>query len=430
MKNDLTQRLADEHARQLASGGDGVHPLLSIRKHAMEHFSSVGLPAKSEDWKYTRLTDLFRVDLALDAAPLSDFSVEGLPKMEGFVAVCLNGQFSPQHSSLLDVDGVTVSGLADAVIENPSLASDTLGSIATIEDEAVVALNAAFSTDGVYIRVEDDVDLDIPIHVVNVLVADRPVLGHARHLFLIGASASATVVEHDLCLVQGRSLTNAVVEAHVGQRARLRHFRLQEKHGSDHVDSTYVRQEEKSEYRSCVVATGDGIVRNNLTVRLAGEHCETDLLGLSLATGSGHIDHHTLVDHAQPNCHSNELYKSILAGTAESVFRGKLLVRKDAQKTGAFQSNRNLLLSEDATANALPQLEIYADDVKCSHGATTGLLDQDALFYLRARGIPRPTARRMLIHAFIDEVVSEIDDEPVRLRVDEILDEFLDTATL
>jgi len=291
-------------------------------------------------------------------------------------------------------------------------------------------LNGVFSTDGVYISVEDGVAAESPIHLVNIAESSDAVIVHARHLVLLGEYASATIVEHDIAVVGARALTNSVFEGHVRRGARLHHYRLQEKRGADHVDSTYVRQEQASQYRACVVATGLRTVRNNVTVTVAGEDCETVLYGISLGGMESHIDTYTLIDHAAPNCTSSELYKSILCDRATSTFRGKLLVRRDAQKTAAFQSNRNLLLSEDAVANAMPQLEIYADDVKCSHGATTGVLDQEALFYLRARGIPRPQARRMLIGAFVDEVTAEITDDPVRKRIAEILNVFLDHAEL
>jgi Fe-S cluster assembly protein SufD len=431
MTNSTTERFVNEYARRFGSRGDGVtDAIAAIRDAAIDQFARTGIPAKSEAWKYTNIAEKLSSDYEISAGSPDDLGQVVLPEEARWLAVCVNGRFSKELSRLPDSEGVVVSGLAHAVATDPTIASEYLGRYADVEVESLVALNAAFSTDGVYIRVEAGINVETPIHIVNVVSADRPVLSQARHLFLLGESSRATVIEHDSARVSVRSFTNSVVEAHVAANALLEHYRLQEKSGADHVDSTYVRQEDNSEYRSCVVSTGDGVVRNNLTVTVAGEHSHTRLRGLALADGDGHIDNFTLVEHAVPNCESDELYKSILAGKATSVFRGLLYVKEQAQKTAAFQSNRNLLLSPDAIANALPQLEIYADDVKCSHGATTGLLDQEALFYLRSRGISRPTARKMLIEAFVGEVVSEVDNELVGSRIQVILDDFLKSIEL
>ncbi|MFC2085630.1 Fe-S cluster assembly protein SufD [Bacteroidota bacterium] len=426
MNSTITQQFTAAYERRFGAQGDGISdPLSAVRNAAMTQFSETGIPLRSEAWKYTNVSR-FLEQTFYDAEESSiDSKAFAFPKTDGWLAVCINGRYQQHLSHGPEQKGVVVTGLAAAAALDQSIAAEQLGSYALITDEPLVALNAAFATDGVYVKIDPGVTADFPIHIVNVIAGDLSVISQARHLINVGDAATATVVEHDIAKVAARCFTNTVVEAHVGPNASLEHYRLQEKAGADHVDSTFVRQERESRYKSCLVSTGDGVVRNNLSVHVAGEHCHTHLLGLALAAGKGHIDNYTLIDHAEPNCGSDELYKSILGGEAVSVFRGKLFVRKDAQKTAAFQSNRNLLLSDDAVANALPQLEIYADDVKCSHGATTGLLDQEALFYLRARGISRPQARRMLIEAFVDEVVSEMRDDDMRQRFGEILGSFL-----
>lgn len=431
MSASTIERFVSEYARRFGSQGNGVADALAdLRSRAIEHFARTGIPAKSEAWKYTNVADILASDFEdVEAVEIDPASVR-LPDEARWCAVCVNGRFRKELSRLPEQYGVTVMSLAEAVALDPSLAATRLGRYADLTGESMVALNAAFATDGIYIRIESGIQVESPIHIVNAVAGDRPVLTHARHLILVGESSRLTVVDHDEARVEARCFTNSVTEAEVAANGTFEHYRLQEKEGADHVDSTYVRQEEASLYKSCVVSTGDGIVRNNLTVTVAGENSHTELRGLTLADGSGHIDHYTLIDHAVPHCESDELYKSILADKAESVFRGKLFVRKDAQKTAAFQSNQNLLLSDDATANALPQLEIYADDVKCSHGATSGLLDQEALFYMRSRGISRPVARRMLVEAFVREVVGGVSDPIVKSRIDNLLDEFLRSINL
>ncbi len=426
----IKERFIEQYRARFEAPRNGtVDQMASARQAAFEEFVVTGIPAKSEAWKYTNLSKLLAPGLGEPAAGDERTVTTHIPDCTGWMAVCVNGRFRPDLSRLPDEPGLTVSGLADALDADPELASN-LGAFADVKDEPMVALNGVFSTDGVYISLDDGVAAGSPIHLVNIVEGSDAVIVHTRHLVLVGEDASAVIIEHDIAVVGDRALTNSVFEGHVRRGGRLDHYRLQEKRGADHVDSTYVRQERGSRYLACVVATGVRTVRNNVTVTLAGEDCETTLYGISLGGSASHIDTYTLIDHAAPNCTSSELYKSILCDRATSTFRGKLLVRKDAQKTAAFQSNRNLLLSENAVANALPQLEIYADDVKCSHGATTGVLDQDALFYLRTRGIPRVQARRILIRAFVDEVVGKITDDPVRKRIDEILNTFLDHADL
>ncbi len=404
--------------------------MAELRRRAIDQFVATGVPVKSEAWKYTNIARILKEDLPDVEIEQEGNVAEHIPDCTGWTAVCVNGRFRSDLSNLPDEPGVVVSGLADALSKDPTLASSHLGAYADIEDEALVALNTAFATDGVFIQIADGISVAEPIHLINLVKSPNAVIAQVRHLVIVGANAKVSVIEHDIAIVGRGTFTNSVFEATIGENGLLKHYRLQEKQNADHVDSTYVRQAAHSAYRSCTVATGIGIVRNNVSVRLAGESCETTLLGLCLGGLESHIDTYTLIDHAEPNCLSNELYKSILCDSATSTFRGKLLVRKDAQQTRAFQSNRNLLLSEDAVANSLPQLEIFADDVKCSHGATTGVLDQEALFYLRTRGIPRPQARRMLIEAFVDEVVNEITDDSVRTRIDEILHSFLKRAAL
>src|SRR5439155_1493343 len=247
-------------------------------------------------------------------------------------------------------------------------------------------------------------------------------VAHPRNLIVAGVNSQATLVETYLGLEDNVYFTNAVTEIVLGENAVLDHYKVQrESTEAFHVATTQVHHDRRSNFKSLYVALGGGLVRNEVRATLDAEGCECTLNGLYLATGTQHIDNHTVIDHAQPHCASHELYKGILDGNAHGVFNGKIFVREDAQKTDAKQTNQTLLLSEDATINTKPQLEIFADDVKCTHGATVGQLSADALFYLRSRGLGLQEARSLLTFAFANDIIERIQVEPLRARLEELL---------
>lgn len=417
----IDRKIADDLREALLQQGDADKWHLAQRHKALARFESLGLPHKQEDWKYTRVTSLLPEDAGLDNGfEVVDRSV--IPSIDGLVTKLENGRLvsAPEHLP----DGLTVCSLSDAMDRFSGVVADYMDRL-TSQEDAFAALNMAIADQALFVHVAKGVAVSPALHIVNAFGSATTSLLHARQLIVVEEGASLTIVEHDIHTGSARSFTNSTVEAAVAPSAKFNHYRLQRKQGADHVDSTAVRLETGATYRSFVITTGDRVVRNNLDVVITGPGCHTSLFGLFFADGKAHIDNHTLIDHAEPDCTSRELYKGILAGDAVGTFRGMLLVRKDAQRTSAFQSNRNLLLSDSASVNALPQLEIYADDVKCSHGATTGLLEPDALFYLRARGIPEPRARRMLVEAFMAEITDEIEDSVARSIVTQVLTDFL-----
>lgn len=415
----LARDLREILLQQGDATGDKWH--LAQRHKALARFESLGLPHKQEDWKYTRVSTLLPQEVVREEG----FEIAdgvSFPAIEGLVARLENGRLAEVPDDL--PEGLTVCSISEALNRFPELVTEHMDRLASQED-AFAAMNMAITDEALFVHVSRGVRLTSPLHIVNAFGSAGTAILHARQLIVVEEDAALTIVEHDVHTGSARSFTNSTVEASVAPEARFTHYRLQRKQGADHVDSTAVKLESGAAYRSFVITTGDRVVRNNLDVRVAGPGCRTELFGLFFADGDAQIDNHTLVDHAEPDCTTRELYKGILAGEAVGTFRGMLLVRKDAQRTSAFQSNRNLLLSETASVNALPQLEIYADDVKCSHGATTGLLEPDALFYLRARGIPERRARRMLVEAFMAEITDEIEDSIARGMVTNVLTEFL-----
>jgi Fe-S cluster assembly protein SufD len=268
--------------------------------------------------------------------------------------------------------------------------------------------------------------LDKPVQIVNILLADEELMVQHRNLFILEPNSSAKVVICDHTLNSNKYLTNSVTECLVGKNASFECFRTQNEHNeSANVAHFFIHQEESSNALFNNITLQGGLIRNNLYVTLAGEHCENSSMGLLLTDGKQQVDNYTFIDHAVPNCTSNQLYKGILNDQSIGSFTGKIMVRKDAQKTLAYQRNSNLLLTNDARANCKPQLEIYADDVKCSHGATVGQIDENALFYLRSRGISEHESRLLLMYAFAHAVIKKINVEPLQLRIGELVDKRL-----
>jgi Fe-S cluster assembly protein SufD len=298
-----------------------------------------------------------------------------------------------------------------------------LGRYARLEDHAFVALNTAFAEDGAVIEVAPHTVVERPIHLMFVSApGSGPTVSHPRTLVLSGRGSQAAVIETHLGPDEAVYFTNAVTEIVVGEGAVLDHYKLQQEGGNAfHVATIQAVQDRASVWNSHNIAVGAALARHDVNSVLDEQGAECYLNGLFAATARQHVDNHSLLDHAKPNCTSRELYKGILAGHATGVFNGKIIVRKDAQKTNAIQSNKNLLLSGDAVINTKPQLEIFADDVRCTHGATVGQLDKEALFYMQSRGIAATEARDLLTYAFVGELLDRMPWEPVRAPVAEQL---------
>ena len=413
------------------AGGPGW--LVPLRHSAMAAFERHGFPTtKNEEWHYTSPAPIAESSFAPMPAATAAVTLARLaPYLVGRAdwprLVFVNGRYAPTLSRVdtLD-DGVRVMSLASALREEPTVLERHLGKLAVFDDPALVfsALNTALFTDGALVHVERGAAPALPIHLL--FVSDRAASGgvsHPRMLVALERESRATVIEQYVTLGEGPYLTNVVTEASIGDGATLHHLRLQ-REGADayHVGTVAARQGRDSHLQSFSFATGAALSRTNIHTALAGEGCGATLNGLYMLDGAQHCDHQTRIEHIAPNCYSREVYKGILDGTSHGVFNGKVYVHPEAQKTDGKQTNNTLLLSERARVDTKPQLEIFADDVKCTHGATVGRIDETALFYMKSRGIRTAEARRLLTYAFAAEVLE-------MLPIEELKDE-LETLTL
>jgi Fe-S cluster assembly protein SufD len=406
----------------------------ALRRAGAERFAELGFPTtRLEDWRYTDVGPIARTrwqpgaprDGALSRREIEDLS---FPVFACNLFVFVNGWFAadlsaPRAGALT----AEVRSLRRVLAEDPDSLHGALGALADTKKNAFAALNTSELRDGAVVRIPRGADFAQPIHLVFVSEPGAaPTASHPRVLLVAEPESRASVIEDYVSFGAGAFFTNAVTEIAVGAGAELEHVRFQrEAAGGGHVSGLWAEQERDSRLACFCVSFGAELVRNDVTVRLLGEGAECDLDGLFLGTGRRHVDNHTTLDHAVPRTASRELYKGVLAGRSKGVFHGRIVVRPDAQKTDARQESRNLLLSEGAEIDTKPQLEIHADDVRCSHGSTIGRLDEDALFYLRARGIDEADARALLTRAFASQVTDRLRFEPLRERIQEILRERL-----
>jgi Fe-S cluster assembly protein SufD len=389
-----------------------------LRDRAAARFTALGLPtSRDEEWRFTPLGALTSTEFrpASDGAAAAA-SVE-LPRYLYSDArvrlVVVNGRFVPELSSTAGLPaGVRVGSLATAIADHADVVQRYLGQLADTAGRAFVALNTTLAADGVYVHVPERVALESTVHVVFITTdgtAAAPATWSPRSLIVAGPRSQLRIVETFVGAQGAVYFTNGVTEIFAGEDAVVDHYKVQEESlDAFHVGSTFVHALRASNVSSHSFSLGGRWVRNDAVALLDGEGAECTLNGLYLADGERVVDNHTSIDHAKPHCPSHEIYKGILGGRARAVFNGKIVVRQDAQKTDAKQTNRALLLSDDASINTKPQLEIFADDVKCTHGAAIGQLDEDAIFYLRARGLTYFEARDMLIHAFAGEILDRV----------------------
>jgi len=412
----------------------------SVRKAALSRFAELGFPTtRDEEWKYTDITPLVKSAFTPVLAPGAD---EMTPSDIGRFPfgdwgenrlVFINGQFSEKLSSCRSLPrAVTVESLASALRSRPDFVLRHLTRYAHYDRNAFSALNTAFLLDGGFIHISDNVVLDEPLHLMFVSSdLDSEFVVHPRNLIIVGKNSQVTLLETYVHSTAKPYFTNVVSEIVLGENSVVEHEKIQlEGDRAFHMAAIHVHQDRNSNYVSNSISFGGTLVRNNIHPVLDGEGAETTLNGLYIGTDDQLIDNHTTIDHAKPHCTSHELYKGILDGKSRGVFNGKILVRKDAQKTDAKQTNKNLILSEHATVDTKPQLEIFANDVKCTHGATIGQLDDDALFYLRARGIAADMARDMLIYAFASDVIDRIRVEAVRVELQNMVHDRIKRARL
>jgi Fe-S cluster assembly protein SufD len=414
----------------------GERRLRPLREAAFARFTELGLPTTlNEEWKYTSLAPLAQV--LFEAAPNGELTgptpaqldrLAGGPPGDGVVRlVFVDGHYRPELSSRAATHGrAFIGSLATALAERPDLVQRELARHADHQGDALVALNTAFIEDGAFISLPEGEVLQAPIQLLFVSTApgegQTATVSQPRNLIVAGAGSQATIVETYAGLFDNVYWTNAVTEVVLGEGARLEHTKVQEESArAFHLAQLHVHHGRNSRFTSHSIALGAALARNEVRTLLASEGSECTLNGLYMASGKQHLENRTLIDHQSPHCTSRELYKGVLDGHSRGVFSGRVLVRMDAQKTDARQTNRNLLLSDDALVNTKPQLEIFADDVKCAHGAAVGKLDEDALFYLRSRGLGLEAARSLLTYAFASEMVNLIPLGPQRARVRELV---------
>lgn len=410
-------------------------PLRALRQAAIARFERLGFPtARNEAWRYTSVAPIARTlfapadgdgDAAVDAAALA---LALPPAINAHRLVFVDGRFAPGLSAVGALPGgARMESLAAALAAGAPGVEDPLGRVASFEDAPFVSLNAAFFADGAWIPVPDGVALDRPLLVVRLTSGRRPAAAtHPRILVVAGRDSRATVVEIDAGFGPEPYLTNAVTEIVAGPGAAVEHVKVGlESPAAYHVATVAAALGRASSFNSHHVTLGGALVRIELSVAFGDPGGECTLNGLYVASGRQHLDHHTRVEHAVPRCRSRELYKGVVDGRSTAVFNGQIHVHPGALKTDATQTNQNLLLSADATVNTKPQLQIDADDVKCTHGAAVGQLDEDQVFYLRARGVGPREARAMLTHAFAAEVLRRVPIEPLRADLERRLGEKL-----
>jgi len=401
------------------------------REAALASFSRVGLPTlRDEDWRFTNIAPIrqtqFIVPGSTDAPEImrADVKQFAIPGLDCDTFVFVNGRFCEELSRFeAESDDIRVMTLGEAMEHERPLVERHLNRHAKFESDPLTALNTALLGDGVFIHVPRGKSLSRPVHILNIAVPDEgAVLASPRNLILVDQSAEACVIEDYVALEDGVYFNNAVTEVVVGDNAKVTHYLLdRESNRAFNISALHVHQGRDSRFISHSMLFGGAIVRNNVHPILAGENCYSMLNGMYVIDGEQIADSHMRVEHCNTNGQSRQYYKGIMHDSAKGVFRGRIIVHPDAQKTDAKQSNRNLLLSDEASANTDPQLEIYADDVKCTHGATIGQINETQVFYLMSRGIPRQTARAMIIVAFASESLNRIEHEPIKKLMQSML---------
>ncbi len=405
--------------------------LRSLREDAFARFCDVGFPTtKDEDWRFTNVSSISQQTFA--SAPEAKVSRQDLQPFLLPEAACrlvfVNGRYSAELSDSGPLPPAIEAGsLAEWMDKNPQALEAHLGRYLNTQRDAFCSLNTALFQDGGYVHIAHNAALEAPIHLLFVSTGStQPQMIHSRNLFIAEANAQVSIVEEHVSLGEGILFANAVTELIAAENSVVSHHLIERQNRqSFHTSTLRIQQERNANVRTHSVLLGGALVRNNVHPVLAGEGGECLINGLFLGSGTQHMDNYMLVEHASPHCASHQFYNGILGGHAHGVFHGRILVHRDAQKTDAKQTNRNLLLSDDARIDTKPQLEIYADDVKCTHGATIGQIDETSLFYLRSRGLDETTAREMLLLAFAGECLIRIQNGPILEHVKRVVDRSL-----
>lgn len=423
MSTEITHYVDDFEALK---GNGQPQSILRMKQDAFDCFRSMEFPSiHEEEWRFTNVAPMLKIPFrnALRSARVGcswDAIAPLVPARDGDRRIVfLNGRYSKELSDL--PSAFTLTSLAEGLRSHA--AEDYLGRCVRFDENAFTAMNAAFLREGAFVRLPDGAVENTPVHLVYASARIEDAVAFPRNLIVLGKNSRASIIESYINLSGSRIFNDAVTEMILGEGSALQHVRIQrESRNAFHIATTRVRQSRDSAYSSFAFTLGSSLSRESLATLLEDQGASCSLNGLYLAGSDQLMDHHTTIDHSQPHGTSRELYKGILSGRSRVVFNGRIIVRKDAQHTDARQSNKNILLADSARINTTPQLEILADDVKCNHGATIGHLDDDALFYLRSRGIGEESARFMLMRGFLQEVTARVQGDSLQQALDSILD--------
>lgn len=408
---------------------DVTAQLHDIRTAAIKNFENKGFPTKKEEaWKYTSLNTVLKSDFSVfpkreNSIEFKDVKKFFLHEIDTYKLVFVDGKFSSFLSSTTH-EGIDVC-LLSSVLTKPKykMVLDTYFNLIASKEESLTSLNTAFAQEGAFINIPKSKVADKPIEIIHFSTGEESALMvQPRNLIIVGENAHVQIIERHQSLNSNPVLTNSVTEIFAQKRAIVDYYKIQnDEQTANLIDNTYISQKQESRVAVHTFSFGGNITRNNLNFYHFGERIDSTLKGITIIGDKQHVDHYTLVNHATPNCESHQNYKTILGGSSTGVFNGKIYVEKEAQKTDAFQQNNNILLSDKATINAKPQLEIFADDVKCSHGCTIGQLDESAMFYMQQRGIPKKEAKALLLYAFSNEVIESIKIPELKQRITKII---------
>jgi Fe-S cluster assembly protein SufD len=404
-------------------------PVSKLRQQAFDSFAKMGFPDKSmEEWKNTDLKEWLGKEYDYSFQPLPGMDAQkifrcNIPHLDTAIIGQMNGWYVSKDVPLIKLgNGMILGSLAQAFKEYPEIIEKHYGRYTQTGKNALTDLNTAFAQDGIFIYVPENVHSPKPIQLINVIQWDENIFLQSRNLILLGKNARLSLVHCDDSYNHQASFSNIVTEVHLDEGAFLDHYKLQNlNNDSSLISNTEFQLEKESELVSNFITLNGGMMRNNTRVLFNGPHANANIYGIYLMDRKQHVDNHVYVDHASPNCTSVELFKGILDENSSAVFNGHVYVRKDAQKTNAYQGNRNILLTDTAKVYSRPFLEIYADDVKCSHGSTTGQLDTESMFYLMQRGIGPESARMLLMFAFANEIVGKISIPELRFRIEDMV---------
>ena len=409
---------------------DDNSPIHDIRKKAIDTFEEKGFPTKKEeDWKYTSLNAIINKDYSISPEVDKEVKYEKvreyfLHDIDSYKIVFIDGVFSSFLSKTTH-DGLDVCLLSSVLSKQKYKAIIEAYYNKIASKDSITSLNTAFAKEGAYINIPNNKEVDKPIEIINFSTGNETALMmQPRNLIIVGKNTHVQIIERHQSLSDNAVFTNSVTEIFAEKRAYLDFYKIQnDKENASLIDNTFIHQEQNSNCNVHTFSLGGKITRNNLNFSQNGEHCDSTLKGVTILKAKQHVDHNTLVNHISPNCESHQDYKGLYADSSTGVFNGRVIVEKEAQKINAFQKNNNILIDDNATVNAKPQLEIFADDVKCSHGCTIGQFDEDALFYIRSRGIGLKEAQALLMYAFANTVLETVKIPELKRRINKLIAE-------